>query len=792
MSSNSAVRVRRSWATLALALALVVWLRLPVTALAHAKLTKSSPSAGTILDSSPGKVELSFSEPVSLQFSTIKLLDRTRKELPVGAPTADGSDGVSATLPATLPQGTYTIVWRVLSANDGHVTSGNFAFKVRGSTSSAGGVNNTGNTGGTQEATPEPDEVAPASPVEGSSESPDPLRWLVRALLLASAALLAGGSIFSALIVRPTAAEEGAKAELLPVLRRMFGRLGLVASTVLIISLLLDLVLQIGSIAGGGLGEGFANMGLAGTLLTTTGYGYAWIVKVVAAACLLAAMLVVGRGSAVARVRGTTAWALAGIAGLVLAFGEALSSHAAAAAGNDANAASNGVARLSGGFLPLPILSDWAHLATAFTWIGGVGYIALVLYPGFRKLGMSGDEQRAFLARAIPRFSRLAVAGVVLLAVTGTYNLLVHSTDLGAILGSAYGQVLAVKVGLFIFLVALGAVNLLKLTPQLIGGRAVEGTTNTTAAIPNGTKGLRRSVRIEVALACGAFLCAAGLSLLPPPTGASGAYVAAQASPTIPAGAATTATNATQVAEATATEPPPLTASSSVSVGGYKVDLNVSTALEGDQFTATLTLEDPAAVPLTDVQKVIFKITPQDVDGGSTSLAASQAGDAGKDGQKWTAGETVLTLDGGYLVTVIAQRTQTQDIKAAFRLDLSENAGLKATPSQVLEISLDTDPSPPISGTATLLLSLVDGAGKPVSDADISVSPLMPAHGHVEPTDVAKPVPGKPGAYTMPVHFTMGGSWLIIFDVDRPGQTTIKVDASLDVIDPNATPTPGT
>jgi hypothetical protein len=85
---------------------------------------------------------------------------------------------------------------------------------------------------------------------------------------------------------------------------------------------------------------------------------------------------------------------------------------------------------------------------------------------------------------------------------------------------------------------------------------------------------------------------------------------------------------------------------------------------------------------------------------------------------------------------------------------------------------------------------LLDGAGAPVSDARVTVSPLMPAHGHIEPTDVAKPVPGEPGAYTMPVNFQMGGSWLIIFNVERPGKDTIKVDAGLDVIDPNATPTP--
>jgi hypothetical protein len=77
-----------------------------------------------------------------------------------------------------------------------------------------------------------------------------------------------------------------------------------------------------------------------------------------------------------------------------------------------------------------------------------------------------------------------------------------------------------------------------------------------------------------------------------------------------------------------------------------------------------------------------------------------------------------------------------------------------------------------------------------VTDAKLSVLPLMPAHAHVQPLADATPVAGQPGAFTVPVKLQMGGSWLVIFDVDRPGQPTIKVDASFDVIDPAATPTP--
>lgn len=760
------------------------WLYAPSPALAHARLLKSTPTAGARLDAPPQKVELSFSESVSLQFSSIKLYDRSRKELAMGALGHDGQDTsyVAASLPSGLAPGTYTVVWRVLSAVDGHVTTGNLAFRVRPPAGSQGNVGPGENT----EAPPEPDEVVSDTPVEGSTESPDPFRWLTRTMLLVSAALLVGGAIFSALVVRPTLDGDAKGPTLLPMLRRGLGRLGTASAAILLLALALDLVLQIGAIVGGGLSSGMQNLGLAGTLVTTTGYGYAWIVKVTSGVALLGIMLVAWRGEQASEGKAALpVWSMSALAGVGLALGEALSSHAAAS--GSANPAAPGNTLVYGGILPLPLASDWLHLATAFTWAGGLGYIALVLYPGFRSAGLSREEQRALLGRAIPRFSRLAILSVVILAVTGTYNALVHTTDLGAFAASAYGQVLIVKIALFVFLMALGAVNLLKLTPLLRRQTQPERADAATSGDP--ARALRRTVRGEVALAVGALVCAAGLSLLPPPSGDGGTYAATEGV-TTPAGTVLASPSVTPAIQATPTEPVPLVASARTTVAGYRVALDITSSFEGDVLTAIITREEAAAVPLTDVRKVLFKVTPQDVDGGSTSLEADAEVGGSADSQVWKASETILTLDGGYLVTVIAQRTQAPDLKAAFRLDLSLETGLAARPSEVLEIRLDTVPSPPISGTATLKLMLLDGAGAPVDNATITVSPLMPAHGHIEPTDVAQPVPGEPGAYTMPVNFQMGGAWLIIFNVERPGLDTIKTDASLEVIDPDATPTP--
>ena len=214
-------------------------------------------------------------------------------------------------------------------------------------------------------------------------------------------------------------------------------------------------------------------------------------------------------------------------------------------------------------------------------------------------------------------------------------------------------------------------------------------------------------------------------------------------------------------------------------------------SLEGDSLTLTVTRALVTSAPLTDVNKVIFKVTPQDINGGSTSYEGTRSDVGSPELSSWNTKDQIFSLDGAYLVTAIVQRTQSADVKGAFRLELSEEKGLTAAAADVVDVRVTTDPSPPISGTATLILTAVDGAGAPIEGATLTTTPLMPSHAHAEPVTVAGPVAGKPGVYSMPVHFTMGGGWLLVFDVSRPGHQTVKTDASLDVIDPNATPTPG-
>ncbi|WP_240501688.1 copper resistance CopC/CopD family protein, partial [Streptomyces neyagawaensis] len=101
------------------------------TASAHAALKGTDPADGSVLDSAPKDVTLTFTEPVSLLQDSIRVIDPENRAVDTSKPgrSGDRSDTARVTLPAGLPDGTYTVAWRVISA-DSHPISGALLFSV--------------------------------------------------------------------------------------------------------------------------------------------------------------------------------------------------------------------------------------------------------------------------------------------------------------------------------------------------------------------------------------------------------------------------------------------------------------------------------------------------------------------------------------------------------------------------------------------------------------------------------------------------------------------------------------
>ncbi|MEU6800386.1 copper resistance CopC/CopD family protein [Streptomyces neyagawaensis] len=101
------------------------------TASAHAALKGTDPADGSVLDSAPKDVTLTFTEPVSLLQDSIRVIDPENRAVDTSKPgrSGDRSDTARVTLPAGLADGTYTVAWRVISA-DSHPISGALLFSV--------------------------------------------------------------------------------------------------------------------------------------------------------------------------------------------------------------------------------------------------------------------------------------------------------------------------------------------------------------------------------------------------------------------------------------------------------------------------------------------------------------------------------------------------------------------------------------------------------------------------------------------------------------------------------------
>lgn len=167
-----------------LALASALLLALAGPAFGHALYERSEPASGAQLVA-PGQIQVWFTEEVEPSFSKLEVLDSSRKRVDLDdRHPAPGDRKALIVSVGELPDGTYTVSRRALSAVDGHVTRGVFALAV-----GAGGP-----TGALEEApayVPEAGDIA--------------ARWLGYLAALA----LAGGFLSRLAVLAPALATSG-------------------------------------------------------------------------------------------------------------------------------------------------------------------------------------------------------------------------------------------------------------------------------------------------------------------------------------------------------------------------------------------------------------------------------------------------------------------------------------------------------------------------------------------------------------------------------------------------------
>lgn len=606
---------------------LAVWMATAATAAGHSVVERSDPAPNAALDAPPRQVTLRLSEPVDPVFTTAVVRDEAGHG--VSSQAIVGADGRIVTVPLVdIARGVFTVRWRVLSAIDGHTTTGFFIFSV-------GRALPTG-AGQTAETVP------PALPRLG-------VRWLA----YLAAIFLAGRVAFQAFVLLPGLRrmprdDSGALAASTD---RALHRATAWAAGVLVAAVTLDLVLQLAELTTGpvlaargtfaaflfGTRPGWGGMvqaGMAGLLLVPRSprgrilqaAAVVWIILTAAIMTVLGGpAAVVGSTHLALLVLASSVYALLGVwmafilpqvsdiripqmpgvpvaAGAGLLVGLALRSHAAG----------DGV---------FAMLGDWLHLAAAGLWIGGLAalWISLQAAPA---------RQRGRLAQALaPRVSFVSGAGLCVILATGVYAAWLNVPARLALLATPYGRILLVKLGLVAVIAGFGAYNRFVLRPAIAAGPRLEET----------TRRFIRSITGEIALGAGVLLAVAALTMTPP---ARVTYRPESPTPVVLSGMA----------------------------GDIPIGIRIVPSVRGaDRFEIVV---GDARSPIDKDVLVRLRLTKLDEDLAPTTITPSA-----QPGGRYTAEGGYLLLDGWWEVGVIVRRRGRDDVATAFPFARGSSGG---------------------------------------------------------------------------------------------------------------------
>ncbi|KAB8144938.1 hypothetical protein F8S13_03655 [Chloroflexia bacterium SDU3-3] len=574
--------MRRFLAITIVALAL---LATATPAWAHAGLVRSTPAVGSTLDQAPAEIVLEFSEQLDADFSRVQLFDSSNALLDAGPGSIDPADPHTLRLAlGTLPKGTYTALWRARSAVDGHVTEGSVPFGVGVAVAQAALI-------------PPPGAVEPATaaPPLGSAAT----RWM--GLLALVAAL--GGVPFALLVWRPAfraASAADQKADYTAIdqsFGRHLRRLIVAGSAAGLLAAVVFLIDQAATAAGVPAWQALGQP--AAALLRS----YTGGLLVARAALGLATLALATRLPAPGAGAAWPWWLALGLGGAqVLTF--SLGSHAAAEPQGAA----------------LATALDWLHIAATVAWVGGLAPLGMALWGARER-----RDHALPLGRLIPRFSALAVACVLVLAASGTYSYFLHIGQPALLRDTTYGRALAAKLALFALLLALGAWNLLVLSPGLRkGGTGL-------------ARRFGRSIAGELALGALVLLAVGAMTSVAP-------------------------------SKAAWAEQSKLGISQTADLDGASIRLQVAPAQIGEnEFAVDVrdTRQGADAAPAT----VLIDFTMVGMEMGTIQAEMKPGGDG-----RYTARGSYISMGGRWQIEVIVRRPGYDDIRHTFQADIVKAA----------------------------------------------------------------------------------------------------------------------
>ena len=488
----------------AIALALVALALLPASALAHATLQQTVPERGAKLDKPPAEVTFRFDESVEASFGALRVFDSKGQEVQTGKAFHPGGKGadIAVKLKPGVGDGTYTATYRVVSA-DGHVVSSGFVFTVGEASAPAESLDQLLATG------------------SKSGKITTAALGVARALQYAAIALGLGTLIFFLACWRRLGVTSR------PFIAKL-ERLLLVAGILGVVSAVAALALQ------GAVGEGatFWSAARPDTIKEVLGtrFGRAWGIG---AALWIVALIVLTTRPL--RPRGEPRVVdppPEGEPALVLAGGAASPRGTAPAATIPAPAraalpvSTPHLVALSVPLFALVLLPSFGghasvqspvaillpanllHVLAMSAWLGGIAVLVFALRAATSEL--EPDQRTPLLAGVVGRFSAIASIALPVLLLSGVVQAIVEVRAFPALLDSAFGRAVLIKVMVAVGIIALGYINRQEILPELRKAAAEDSTPGKAGVL------LRRTLRLEFVLGLTAIAVTGALSSYAP------------------------------------------------------------------------------------------------------------------------------------------------------------------------------------------------------------------------------------------------------------------------------------
>jgi copper transport protein len=617
---------------LGVGLTIIIQLSAPV-AYGHAIPSTYSIEPNSILnrESAPSQLVISFSERPDPKISYIHVVNSENERIDNDDFTITGLNGRQATVTLDKTKleedGVYTVSWRAMSFDDGHIAQGSYVFGV-------------GNV--------LPDDVgnqqAQAQEVTYVTSTVDALlRWPV----IVSQAAIVGG-IIAYFVLQRSLFNSSNDAnqfsfDLTLSAKKRFVLILIGGALSIAISGTALVFLQASNLDTAGGSDQY--LSTVRSLIFDSPVGTVWTLRVATSTIIIALALmylVQAKKKATTLHRRSTSAILLAIlvAGATSIFSNSMLSHNSAVT-----------------FLPsLAVFSDWLHFMAVSAWVGGLFYFSAVLLFAIKSDNAGNTAYN--LSLILPRFSLLATASLGIIGVTGVYMAWIHLQTLDSLFYTQYGINLIIKLSAALPMILLGAYHQVKVHKNIVLlasiGSKKKGSTSLSNTISNTANStvskFGKTVKIESLIGIAVLFAASLLTITSPP---SQMHQQQEAGRTPDAGMETVTPGFSQ----------------EVTISGVDTTFEI-TPFHAGFNTFTVTLRDTAGSSPQNINAVFLRFTNPEARIGPIVATLNKTDDSGR----YSAIGGYLSQTGNWTIDLIVQRISAYDLNHSFDVTLGASS----------------------------------------------------------------------------------------------------------------------